>query len=58
MYVLDSKELGLDNLKDSVSEYFNHLIFTPVLNNVYMKALSEAAGIDYTTRRYMWKVEY
>lgn len=52
------KELGLDNLKDSVSEYFNHLLFTPILNNVYMKALSEATGIDYTTRRYMWKVEY
>lgn len=58
VYMLDSKELGLDNLKDSVSEYFNHLIFTPILNNVYMKALSKATGIDYTTRRYMWKVEY
>ena len=58
VYILDAKELGLDNLKDSVSEYFNHLLFTPILNNVYMKALSEATGIDYTTRRYMWKVEY
>ncbi len=58
VYILDAKELGLDNLKDSVSEYFNHLLFTPVLNNVYMKALSKATGIDYTTRRYMWKVEY
>lgn len=58
VYILDAKELGLDNLKDSVSEYFNHLLFTPILNNVYMKALSKATGIDYTTRRYMWKVEY
>lgn len=58
VYILDAKELGLDNLKDSVSEYFNHLLFTPVLNNVYMKELSKATGIDYTTRRYMWKVEY
>ena len=24
----------------------------------HMKALSKATGIDYTTRRYMWKVEY
>ena len=58
VYILDAKELGINNLKDSVSEYFNHLLFTPILNNVYMKELSEAAGIDYTTRRYMWKVEY
>ena len=58
VYILDAKELGLNNLKDSVSEYFNHLLFTPILNNVYMKCLSKAAGVDYTTRRYMWKVEY
>lgn len=58
VYMLDAKELGLNNLKDSVSEYFNHLLFTPILNNVYMKELSKATGVDYTTRRYMWKVEY
>lgn len=58
VYILDAKELGLNNLKDSVSEYFNHLLFAPILNNVYMKALSKATGVDYTTRRYMWKVEY
>lgn len=58
VYILDAKELGLNNLKDSVSEYFNHLLFTPILNNVYMKELSKATGIDYTTRRYMWKVAY
>lgn len=57
-YILDAKELGLNNIKDSVIEYFNHLMFTPILNNVYMKALSKATGVDYTTRRYMWKVEY
>lgn len=56
--IANAKELGLNNLKDSVAEYFNHLLFTPILNNVYMKALSKATGIDYTTRRYMWKVEY
>lgn len=58
VYILDAKELGLDGIKDSVVEYFNHLLFTPVLNNVYMKALSKTTGKDYTTRRYMWKVEY
>lgn len=58
VYILDAKELGLNNLKESVMEYFNHLLFTPILNNVYMKELSKATGVDYTTRRYMWKVEY
>lgn len=58
VYILDAKEIGIDNLKDSVAEYFTHLLFTPILNNVYMKALSKATGIDYTTRRYMWKVKY
>ncbi|MDO5100719.1 MAG: sugar isomerase [Eubacteriales bacterium] len=58
VYILDAKELGLNNLKKTVMEYFNHLLFTPILNNVYMKALSIATGVDYTTRRYMWQVEY
>lgn len=58
VYILDAKEIGIDKLKDSVSEYFHHLLFTPVLNNVYMKELSKATNVDYTTRRYMWKVQY
>ena len=52
------KELGLNDIKDSVSEYFNHLIFAPILNNVYMRALSAVTHKDYMTRRYMWKLEY
>ena len=58
VYILDAKELGINRIKDSVCEYFNHLIFSPVLNNVYMRALSFASKKDYNTRRYMWKVEY
>lgn len=58
VYILDAKEIGIDRLKDNVSEYFTHILFTPILNNVYMKELSKATGVDYTTRRYMWKVEY
>lgn len=58
VYVLDGKELGLNDLPDSVSEYFNHLIFSPILNNVYMRALSHVTHKDYMTRRYMWKVAY
>lgn len=58
IYLLDAKELGLNDIKDSVSEYFNHLVFAPILNNVYMRALSAATHKDYTTRRYMWKGGY
>lgn len=58
VYLLDARELGINRIPDSVSEYFNHLIFSPVLNNVYMRQLSRAIGKDYNTRRYMWKVPY
>ena len=58
VYLLDAKEIGLNDLPDTVSEYFNHLIFSPILNNVYMRALSAVTHKDYMTRRYMWKVQY
>ncbi|WP_138311799.1 MULTISPECIES: sugar isomerase [unclassified Clostridium] len=58
VYILDAKELGINRFKDTVCEYFNHMLFAPILNNVYMKALSKATKVDYMTRRYMWKVEY
>lgn len=58
VYVLDGCELGIDKIDGAVSEYFNHLIFSPILNNVYMRALSKVIGKDYMTRRYMWQVEY
>ena len=58
IYLLDGKEIGLDAIPDEVSEYFNHILFSPILNNVYMRALSQAIPKDYMTRRYMWKVAY
>lgn len=58
VHVLDGRELGVSDLPDSVSEYFNHVLFSPVLNNVYLRALSEVRHKEYHTRRYMWKVEY
>lgn len=58
VYVLDAKEIGLDRIKDTVNEYFNHTIFSPILNNVYMRQLSYATKKDFNTRRYMWKVDY
>lgn len=58
VYVLDGADLGLGELPQGVREYFNHILFSPILNNVYMRALSAATGKDYMTRRYMWKVDY
>jgi len=58
VYILDAKELGINRFKDSVAEYFNHMLFSPILNNTYMKCLSASTKIDYMTRRYMWKVKY
>jgi fructoselysine-6-P-deglycase FrlB-like protein len=58
VYLLDGKELGLNDLDDKISEYFNHVLFSPILNNVYMRQLSYATSKDFNTRRYMWKVAY
>ncbi len=57
-YILDAKEIGLDSFDKDIREYFNHLIFSPVLNNVYMKALAASTHKDYMSRSYMWKVQY
>lgn len=58
VYILDGNELGLSELDASIAEYFNHILFSPILNNVYMRQLAFATGQDYNTRRYMWKVAY
>lgn len=58
VYILDGKEIGINDIADSVSEYFNHLLFSPILNNVYMRELSYTTSKDYMTRRYMWKEKY
>ena len=58
IYVLDAKELGLSRIDKRVSEYFNHLLFSPILNNVYLRALAVAKNHDYLYRRYMWQEAY
>lgn len=58
VYMLDAAEIGLYDFDTSISEYFNHLLFSPILNNVYMRALSKVTQKDYMTRRYMWKGIY
>lgn len=58
LFVLDAKELGLCDIDDSVNEFFCPLVFSSVLQNVYVHELGDARNHPYTTRRYMWKVEY
>lgn len=58
VYRLDAEEIGLAALPASVAPYFEHLVISPLLNNVYMRALSAVTGKDYLTRRYMWQVPY
>lgn len=58
VYLLDGRELGLDELAVEVAEYFNHILFSPILNNVYMRQLAAATNQDYNSRRYMWQVAY
>lgn len=58
VFVLDSRDLGLDKIDPKIAEHFNHLIFSPILNNVFMRELAYQIKKDYTTRTYMWKAAY
>ncbi|MEG0272670.1 MAG: SIS domain-containing protein [Hydrogenoanaerobacterium sp.] len=58
LFVLDAKELGINRINPTVAEYFNHLLFSSILNNVYLRELSYAKKHNYKNRRYMWQVEY
>lgn len=58
LFVLDAQELGLAELDESVGEYFCPLIFSSLLQNVYLHAIADAKQHPITTRRYMWKVDY
>ncbi|MFL0252374.1 sugar isomerase [Clostridium neuense] len=58
LFIIDAKELQINRISDNVSEFFNHLIFSSILNNVYLRELSYSKKHNYLNRRYMWKVEY
>jgi fructoselysine-6-P-deglycase FrlB-like protein len=58
LYILDAKEFGINRINKSVVEFFNHIIFSSILNNVYLKELSYSRKHNYMNRRYMWQVEY
>ena len=58
LYVLDAKELGINRIHDRVCEYFCPLLFSALLQNVYLHEMAHARRHPISTRRYMWKVEY
>lgn len=58
VHVLDAADLGLEGLGEPIAEYLSHLIISPILNNVYMRALAKVIGKDYLSRRYMWQMPY
>lgn len=58
VFLLDAEEIGINKFDVKVSEYFNHLIYSPILNNVFMRELAYQIKKDYNTRTYMWKAKY
>lgn len=57
MTVLDARDLGVDTLPTTVSEYLAPLVFSPVLR-AYADKLADAKGHPLSVRRYMWKMDY
>ena len=58
VFRLDAQDIGINKFDPKVSEHFNHLIFSPILNNVFMRELAYQIKKDYMTRTYMWKAQY
>ena len=58
VFRLDARDIGVNKFDPKVSEHFNHLIFSPILNNVFMRELAYQIKKDYMTRTYMWKAQY
>ena len=58
VFQLDARDIGLNQFDPKVSEHFNHLLFSPILNNVFMRELAYQIKKDYMTRTYMWKAQY
>ncbi|MDT2658566.1 sugar isomerase [Enterococcus hulanensis] len=58
VFRLDARDIGVNKFDPKVSEHFNHLIFSPILNNIFMQELAYQIKKDYMTRTYMWKAQY
>jgi len=55
--VIDANSLFIDEIDDSVAEYFNGLVLTNALG-VFNEKLAQERRHPLTDRRYMWKMEY
>ena len=56
-YILDAKELGLDQVNPDVAEYFNGLLIHPITKQM-ISAMSDVRMHPMSYRRYMWKFDY
>ncbi|MCI9243835.1 MAG: SIS domain-containing protein [Lawsonibacter sp.] len=56
-WIIDAKELGLDQLDESVAEYFNAALMHPISKQL-IAAMGDVRMHPMTYRRYMWKFEY
>jgi len=54
---IDARELFFDQIRDSVKEYFNHIVFDVALRQ-YLTPLAEIRQHPKDLRRYMWKLQY
>ena len=55
--VIDSKNFGIDRMPPAVREYFDPLVFMPVMD-IYNTALAKLRGHCEQDRRYMHKIPY
>lgn len=56
-WIIDAKELGLDQLDESVAEYFNAMMMHPI-SKQFISAMGDVRMHPMTHRRYMWKFDY
>lgn len=56
-WVVDAKELGLEQLDEKVAEYFNAMLMHPISKQM-IATMGDVRMHPMTYRRYMWKFEY
>ncbi len=56
-WIIDAKELGLDEIDEHVAEYFNASLMHPI-SKQFISAMGDVRMHPMTYRRYMWKFEY
>ena len=56
-WIVDAKELGLDQIDSHVAEYFNASLMHPISKQM-IAAMGDVRLHPMTYRRYMWKFEY